>query len=342
VAVWLLSCSGMVLLMVWIGGVTRLTGSGLSMVDWAPVTQWFPPLSEARWQEVFALYQTSPEFLLINPDMNLEGFKGIFWLEYIHRLIGRVTGMVFMLPLAYFVMRGRIDRPFMLRLLTLLFLGGAQGVLGWYMVKSGLVHDPHVSPYRLTAHLSMALLLYVYLFWLALDRLRLSSGLSPVVSVPESGTARASVRQLAWFILLLGTITLMSGGFVAGLKAGLAYNTFPLMGGQWFPDDYAIMVPLWHNWFENIVAVQWNHRLLATLTFFSAVLGWALLRRRELPDRLRRSLHALPAMATIQVSLGIATLLTHVSTALASAHQVGAFLLISVALVLLHESRFRP
>ena len=322
----------MVLMMVFIGGITRLTGSGLSMVDWAPITGWLPPLSTEKWAEAFSLYRTSPEFRLIQPDMDLSGFKNIFWLEYIHRLVARITGLVFLLPLLYFMLRKKIDRSLAVRFFGLFVLGAAQGIMGWYMVKSGLVNDPHVSQYRLTAHLGMALLIYGYLLWFALD---LFSDKSKALA-PQVGSV---VRTFSHLLIGLAVLTILSGGFVAGLKAGLAYNTFPLMGGKWFPADYLILTPAWHNIFDNVAAVQWDHRLFATITFTTAVLFWIITRRYALPTPLRRALSLLFMVVIVQFSLGIATLLSYVAIPFASIHQLGAFMLFSIALFIFHHER---
>jgi len=308
--------------MVVLGGVTRLTGSGLSMVDWEPIMGVLPPLSDAEWQETFARYQQYPEYRLKNTHLDVEGFKGIFWLEYFHRLLGRGIGVLFGLPFLYFLLRGQIDRPLAPRLLFLFVLGGLQGLMGWYMVQSGMVDDPHVSQYRLTAHLLLAILIYAYMFWLALDLIR--------------GRSRVKVRS-AWSrraLALTGLVllTIASGGFVAGLKAGFTYNTFPMMNGQWIPDGILLMEPVWRNFFENITTVQFNHRVLALLTAVLAVGFWAATRRRAAVRGVRFALDLLLAAVVLQISLGITTLLLVVPIPLAAAHQAGAVILLTAAL----------
>src|SRR5574340_619499 len=228
IAAWLLLCCAMVFAMVVVGGVTRLTHSGLSIVEWQPLVGTLPPLNEAQWLEVFHKYQQTPEYQKVNFDMGLDEFKGIFWWEYFHRLLGRSIGAVFLLPFLYFLLRKKIEWSLAPRLAGIFILGGLQGALGWYMVASGLVDDPRVSQYRLTAHLGMAFVIYAAMLWVALGLL------SPTSSRPEGA------RALGRFSLgLRGLIFLMvlSGGFVAGIRAGLAYNTFPLMNGHWICGD---------------------------------------------------------------------------------------------------------
>ncbi|MBF0159620.1 MAG: COX15/CtaA family protein [Magnetococcales bacterium] len=329
----------MVLAMVILGGVTRLTGSGLSMVNWAPITGWLPPLSPEAWQQVFALYQQTPEFRLINSTMDVAGFKGIFWLEYIHRLVGRLTGVVFLLPMLYFAWCRQIDRPLFIRLVLLFLLGALQGGMGWYMVASGLVDQPHVSHYRLTAHLGMACLIYGYMLWLALDLWFAGETATSPPMAPCPKTLHL-IHQMAFLIAVTSFVTLLAGGLVAGLKAGLAYNTFPLMGGRWIPEEYWLLsgIPAWLNLFDNVAAVQWNHRWLATLTVLLVMLLWVMSRRRPVTPRVNKALHALLLMALVQFSLGIATLLSYVALPLASLHQTGALILLTIALFTVHQS----
>ncbi|MBF0628200.1 MAG: COX15/CtaA family protein [Magnetococcales bacterium] len=325
VGLWLYICCALVYAMLALGGITRLTGSGLSMVEWQPLIGVLPPMDQTAWQELFAKYQATPEFHHVNNDMDLEGFKGIFWLEYFHRLLGRMTGVVFFVPFAWFLWRGKLDRAVKIRLGLIFLLGSMQGVMGWLMVKSGLISDPHVSPYRLTAHLGLAFLVYGWMLWTALE-----------LHVGADG--RASGHPPGWFrptslaIVTLISITVLSGGFVAGAKAGYGYNTFPLMHGQWFPDAYWELQPAWHNFFENVAAIQWDHRLLATITFFSVVAYWLLGGRAAPPSRVRLGLHLLLLAVILQVALGIATLLLHVPIHLAWAHQVWSMALFTVAL----------
>ncbi len=329
VARWLLILCGLVFAMVVLGGFTRLTGSGLSMTDWRPVTGILPPISEAAWQETFDRYRETPEFIQVNSTMDLAAFKGIFWLEYLHRLFGRIIGLAFLLPFAWFVWQGYIRKSEIPKYGLMFVLGGLQGVLGWYMVKSGLVDNPRVSQYRLTAHLSAAIVIYAYMFWVALSLL---------YPRPSTGPAHPWFgRSLALAALVF--ITVMSGGFVAGLDAGLMYNTFPKMGNYWIPPGYLALQPEWRNLFENMAAVQFNHRLLAVTTFCVIVAFWWFARRLDLPRRIRASVNALLHTAVLQVALGISTLLMMVPILLAAAHQAVALVLITVVLYLCHALR---
>lgn len=330
VARWLFLCCAFILLMVIIGGLTRLTGSGLSMVQWAPLLGWIPPMGEADWQEQFAYYQRSPEFMKVNWEMTLEGFKSIFWLEYIHRLIGRLTGLVFLLPFLYFLVRRRLDRPLAWQFALMFILGGLQGGMGWYMVVSGLVDDPRVSPYRLTAHLAIAVLLYAYMLWVALGLYFGERAIRP--ATPHHG-----FRRLAALLTGLIFVTILSGGFVAGLDAGMAYNTFPLMNDAWIPEGIFLMEPLYLNFFENLATVQWDHRLLATLVFCAVCAFWWFARRHPLANAAGVARHLLLGMVVVQLLLGITTLLWMVPTPLASAHQTGAVVLFTIALFITHR-----
>jgi len=328
VATWLLVCCALVFAMVVLGGVTRLTGSGLSMVDWRPVTGVLPPIGDGEWQQVFEMYQASPEFQKKNSYMDLHDFKGIFWLEYLHRLLGRTIGIVFLLPFLFFVWKGYIQKREFPKYALMFVLGGMQGVLGWYMVKSGLVDNPHVSQYRLTAHLIAAFLIYAYMFWVALSLL-----------FPSQSAEKHPWYGKTLALTSLITVTIISGGFVAGLKAGKIYNTFPKMGEYWIPPDFLALDPVWRNFFDNMATVQFDHRILAVLTFALIVAYWAKLRKSELPARIRRGVNALLHTAVLQVALGISTLLLLVPIFLAASHQAVAMLLFTVALYLCHGLR---
>jgi cytochrome c oxidase assembly protein subunit 15 len=332
---WLLLCCVLVFAMVMLGGVTRLTGSGLSIVEWRPVTGILPPLSETAWQVEFDKYRDSPEYRKINLGMDLDGFKTIYWFEYSHRLLGRAIGAAFLLPFLYFLARRRIGYALTPRLLGLFLLGGLQGLMGWYMVKSGLVDNPHVSQYRLTAHLLLAFVIYGYMLWLALD---LWYPRQPQSAPPDHTRLRIPALGLTLWALL----TVASGGFVAGLKAGYAYNTFPLMDGHWVPQVMWLLDPWWRNLFENIATVQFNHRLLALLTLAGVLALWVAGLRVQLGRRARLALHLLLAAGLLQVALGISTLLLHVPLSLAAAHQGGALLLLSVLIFFNHALRRGP
>ena len=328
VAIWLLVCCGLVFSMVVLGGFTRLTGSGLSMVDWRPLMGWLPPLSDAEWQRVFELYQQSPEFLKVNAHMDVNAFKGIFWLEFLHRLLGRTIGIVFLLPFIFFFVKGYIQAREWPKYLVMFILGGMQGVLGWYMVKSGLVDNPHVSQYRLTAHLSAAFLIYAYMFWVAMSLL-----------FPAPGKVEHPWYRKSLAVTILTSVTIISGGFVAGLKAGKIYNTFPMMGDYWVPPGTMALEPFWRNFFDNQTTVQLDHRLLAITTFIVIVSFWFNARKADLPTRTRPAVNALLHTALLQVILGITTLVLSVPVILGATHQAVAMLLFTVSLYILHSLR---
>ena len=316
--------------MVVLGGVTRLTGSGLSMVEWEPLMGVLPPMNETEWQVVYEKYKQSPEYQKINIGMDLEGFKGIFWLEYLHRVLGRLIGMVFLLPFLFFIVTHKIEKKLVPKLVIMFALGALQGLLGWFMVKSGLVDIPHVSHYRLTAHLMLAVFIYGYILWTALS----------LLSSPSSGPeAFGLLRRLTYALTGVVVITLASGGFVAGLKAGLAYNTFPLMDGRWIPEGIFNLEPWPVNFFENTATVQFDHRLLAILVFISILGLWLIARRYRLPSHLRYAMHTLLVVGVIQVALGVFTLLLYVPVPLAAVHQAGALLVFTVVLFLAHQLR---
>ncbi len=317
VAAWLLACAALVFAMVVVGGVTRLTRSGLSMVEWQPLVGALPPLSHADWQALFLKYQQTPEFRLVNHAMDLEGFKSIFWWEYFHRLLGRSIGVVFFLPFLFFLVKKKLDRPLVWKLAGIFVLGGLQGVLGWYMVKSGLVDDPRVSHFRLTAHLGVALAIFMAEVWIALDLLSQED--------PRGGKLEKSLPIVVFLMAL-------SGGMVAGLRAGYAYNTFPLMNGHLVPPETLMLEPWWMNFLYNMAAVQLVHRAFFWALALLVPLAWW--RNRALP-----AANALLAAFVAQASLGISTLLLGVPVALAAAHQGGAVVLLACALWTAHSAR---
>lgn len=323
---WLLFCCGVLLALVMLGGATRLTESGLSIVDWKPVTGVLPPIGEAEWQTEFSRYKDSPQYTKVNHGMDLAEFKMIFWYEYAHRLLARLLGLVFALPLAWFWLRGKVTPRLRWPLIGILCLGAAQGYMGWYMVKSGLVDIPRVSHYRLAAHLSLALLIYASMFTLALKLLW-----------PRAPSARP-LTGLTHALLTLLALTIVFGAFVAGMRAGLMFNTFPMMGEHWIAPGVLAFDPLWRNFLENPVMVQFVHRCLA-LTTLALCLGlWWRLRGAELEASQRLALNVLIAMVLTQVTLGIGTLVMHVPVWLGTLHQGGAVLLLSAALMLRHRS----
>jgi heme a synthase len=331
VAAWLLVCCALVFAMVVVGGITRLTHSGLSMVEWQPIVGTIPPLDQAQWQEVFEKYQRTPQYQKVNRGMSLEAFKGIFWWEYFHRLLGRAIGLVFFVPLLYFAIRAKLNRALVWRLAVIFVLGGLQGALGWYMVKSGLVDDPRVSQYRLTAHLGLAFLIYAAMLWTALGLL------SPERSSVDPLRRRRHRQALALSALIF--LMALSGGLVAGIHAGRAYNTFPLMNGHLVPPEYFMLEPWWENFFSNMAAVQFDHRLIAWVLFVTIPLFWLGTRALRLRRRARLACNLLPIALGLQIALGISTLLLIVPLPLAAAHQAGALILFTVAIWTTHELR---
>ena len=326
---WLMLCLLLIFAMVILGGVTRLTGSGLSMVNWHP-TGILPPINHQQWLQQFEQYQQYPEFKLLNRDMSLEGFKSIFWFEYSHRMLGRLIGLVFLLPFIFFWFRKMIRPGLTPRLVVMFLLGGMQGLLGWYMVKSGLVNNPAVSQYRLTAHLMSAILIYAFILWTLFDLVSQRSYRR------LADSAVSGWRKISLCLLLLVLITIVSGGFVAGLKAGKIFNTFPLMGGALIPEGIGALSPWYLNPLENLVTVQFDHRWLAMISGM-ILFVWYLKGRAFFGDSgIQRSFKFVGMMVIIQVTLGIATLLTQVPVVLGAMHQAGALLLLSALLFNIH------
>jgi cytochrome c oxidase assembly protein subunit 15 len=342
VAAWLFVCCALIFLMVVVGGVTRLTLSGLSITEWRPVVGVFPPLSAVDWAAEFAKYQQIPEYQLVHYGMTLDEFKSIYWREYAHRLLGRLIGLAFAGPFVWFLLRGRLPWRLVPPLGGILLLGFAQGALGWYMVESGLADRVEVSQYRLVAHLALALAIYATILWVALGIVRGAGPLPHPPPLAGEGRVGAGWRWASDAVLFLVAVTISAGGFVAGTRAGFAYNTFPLMDGRLVPEGYAQLHPFVSNWFENIAAVQFDHRLLAIATLIAVLLVWAAGSRAALPRPARAALHGLLAVALLQVALGIATLLLVVPVPLAAAHQAGAVLLLTAAIVFRHSLRRVP
>jgi len=319
VAIWLFICAALVYTVLVVGGITRLTHSGLSIVEWKPLVGALPPLSDAAWARLFDQYRATPEFRLVNFDLTLEGFKQIFWWEYAHRLMGRVVGLVFLLPLLWFIRSHAISRGLAWRLAGIFALGALQGALGWYMVASGLVDNPRVSPFRLTAHLALALLIIGAILWTAWGQ-------------QSTRFDRHAVPWIATGTVGLVFVMAMTGGLVAGTRAGFAYNTFPLMGGAFVPPDLMRLSPWYLNFFYNPTMVQFVHRMLAlaVIVCVSALWWWA---RRSAPShRARQAPNWMLAALVLQVTLGISTLLSIVALPLAAAHQAGAVLLYAACL----------
>jgi cytochrome c oxidase assembly protein subunit 15 len=326
VRLWLYGVAALVFAMVIVGGATRLTDSGLSITEWQPLLGAIPPLSAADWADAFAKYQAIPEYRIVNKGMSLSDFQVIYWWEWGHRFLGRIIGVAFIVPLAGLWLAGRIEPAMVPRLLGLFVLGGLQGGLGWFMVKSGLIERVDVSQYRLAAHLSVAAVIYAALIWVALGLGR----------PPRSLAAnRAAVMALAIVLLILAQSA--AGAFVAGLDAGMAYNTWPLMEGQMVPDGLFVMEPTWRNLFENAMTVQFNHRVLAYVVMLAVVVHTARVVGQAGAPQQARSAAVLLVIVGAQVVLGIATLIHQVPIGLALIHQGGALVALAAALWHLHS-----
>lgn len=328
IAGWLLVVAALVFAMVILGGVTRLTNSGLSMVEWKPVTGWLPPLSAEGWLAEFEKYKAFPEYQKINLGMTLSEFQGIYFFEYAHRVLGRTIGLAFFAPFVVFLLLGKIQFSQIPRLLLLFLLGGAQGVMGWIMVKSGLVDQPDVSHYRLTAHLALACLIFAGLIWTALDLLHPKR---------QPGEGRTAV-SLKWsrIVFALVFLQILIGGFVAGLNGGLVYNQWPMMGDGFFPIDLFHLSPLYLNFFENHVTVQFVHRMTAYAVLVSVIFLYFSSRKPGIGDRLRDGVFYLTLATLVQVALGIWTLLAVVPVSLGALHQAGGLTVLGLTVYVLH------
>jgi cytochrome c oxidase assembly protein subunit 15 len=328
IAQWLALCAVVIFGMIMLGGITRLTHSGLSMVEWKPLVGAIPPLTEQDWLQEFDKYKQFPEYQKTNLGMSLDGFKSIFMYEYLHRMLGRVIGILFALPMLYFLLRGRVRAGLVPSLVILFLMGGLQGFLGWYMVKSGLVDNPRVSQYRLTAHLGVAVAIYGYMVWLVFG----------LIFTNKSSRGKERSNKARWPLVLVALVYLMilSGGLVAGTRAGLAYSTWPLMGTSFIPPGLYASVPPWLAIFEDITTIQFNHRMLAYVLFVLLNV-FAVMVYRSAPHR-NGKLGAVLLLAALwmQMILGISTLLLHVPVSLATAHQSGAVLLLTATLFLSH------
>ena len=320
--------AAMVGLMVLLGGATRLTGSGLSIVEWRPIAGVLPPLDGADWQQAFGAYRATPEYTQVNRGMSLADFKQIFWLEYLHRLFGRLLGLAFLLPFLWFLWRGWIGRRMALPLAGIFLLGGLQGAVGWWMVASGLVKEPAVSHYRLALHLGLAVAIFgVLLAW----SFRL---LDP----GRAGLASAGLRRGAIALTLLIYAQILLGALVAGLDAGLGYTSFPDMGGWFLPPEARELSPAWLNHLDNPAMVQFQHRLGGHLLLLAVAALWCAGRRSAAGAGLRRPLDLLALAALLQFALGVWVLLAGVPAWLGVAHQAGALALLTVALWTAHRA----
>lgn len=331
VAVWLWSVAGLVLAMVIVGGATRLTDSGLSITQWKPLLGAIPPLNEADWLSAFEQYKQIPQYKIVNHGMSLDEFKAIYWWEWGHRFLGRIIGLAFAVPFLIFWLTGRLRSGTGAKYLGLLVLGGLQGLVGWYMVKSGLSDRVQVSPYWLAFHLGMAFTIFSLLVWLALEERE------PRVVTGEA--APSTVRTVAALLVAAIGLQVLLGAFVAGLRAGLIYNTWPDMNGQWFPSDYWLQGETWRTFFESHAAAQFNHRVMAYVTGALAAVSAMLVLRPPLDERIRRSGFVLGAAVLAQIVLGIWTLIAHVPLHLGLVHQGGALIVLGIAVWHLHATR---
>ena len=319
IRLWLIACCLLIFLMILLGGITRLTESGLSIVDWRPITGWIPPLNASDWTKLFTAYQASSEFQKLNFWMDIADFKNIFWLEYLHRLLGRIIGIIYGLPLLWFAARYQLGSGLTARLVSLFVMGGVQGGLGWYMVKSGLVKETSVNHYLLAAHLGLAVTIYGVMLFIATQ--------------PKRRSKHAVKPALARAFTALVFLTIVWGAFVSGLDGGAVFNTFPLMDGSLIPPSALAISPLWLNFFDNIGLVQWIHRVLAIATLCMAV--WLSFRYRH--TRLH-FIHLSLFITFLQFVLGITTILTGASLYVAWAHQGGAILLFSSSVIIWAQS----
>ncbi len=324
VAYWLLLCAVVIFGMILLGGVTRLTDSGLSMVDWKPIKGIIPPITQADWQAMFAKYQQFPEYQKTNFTMTLEEFKPIFMYEYLHRMLGRFIGIIFVLPFLFFYFTKRIAHGLTPRLVAMLLLGGSQGLLGWYMVKSGLVDNPHVSQYRLTAHLGLAVFIYGFIVWTVLDLL------APKLSHPKH------LKRFSYTLSSLIFLMILSGGLVAGTRAGIPYPTWPLMGDSFIPPGLYSLTPFWLSAFEDMLTIQFNHRMFAYLIVVLVVTFAYKALKSDLNGPLKIAIYCFLILLVAQVTLGISTLIFYIPVPVAAAHQVCAVALLTASLFVSH------
>ena len=324
IMVWLLTLTVMVFLIILIGGLTRLTDSGLSMVDWQPILGTIPPLNQNQWLKVFNDYKLSPEFLYVNKNMSLEEFKYIFWWEWFHRFFARLIGVVFILPFIYFLTKKYLNSFFYKRFLTIFILGCLQAFVGWWMVKSGLVDDPYVSPYRLTFHLTNAVIIYALLLWTTIEYYHLKN----------LRFITYNSRSLFIFIsIILVFITILSGGFMAGSHAGQSFNTYPLMNGKIIPNDIYLADLGILNIFENTVTINFNHRWIATITFIYTFSFFTYLFFNKFINLSNRIIFLVLIILSLQFLLGIMTLLSNVEIYYGSLHQTNSIALLSILLI---------
>lgn len=329
VITWLLSGCTLIFLMVVIGGITRLTESGLSMVDWKLFMGIVPPLSEQDWLESFKEYQQFPEYQEVNFMFTLEEFKFIFFWEYLHRLIGRIVGLVFIIPFVYFLITKKITGKLVRQSILILLMGAFQGFLGWWMVKSGLIDNPDVSHYRLAVHLIAAFLTFAYTFWVALS----------LIYKDEERPNVPFMRKWIAVLFIATVIQIIYGAFVAGLNAGFVMNTYPKMGDSWIAESVTAMEPFWINFIDGVGGVQFVHRILAHIVVGLVLFLLLKSSKFELNKIQTNSLIALLVMVFSQFMLGVFTLLYAVPVWLGVTHQVGAFFLLGTVVYALSSFR---
>ena len=331
VSIWLYSGCFLIFLMVVIGGITRLTGSGLSITEWKPIMGSIPPLNDHDWQAAFEKYKQIPQFQKINAHFEMDDFKSIYWWEFIHRQLGRLIGLVFFIPFLYFLLTKQMDKSTIRKTFFLFLLGGLQGFLGWFMVSSGLVERTSVSHIRLAIHLVTAFITFGFTFWYALELSRPNS--------KEESKSSASIVNWIFSILI---VQIIYGAFVAGMHAGKMYNTFPLMDGQIIPSGISTLDPQVLNLINNPVTVQFIHRMFAYILFFLIVKVWWSSRKMGMNSDQRKAMNIVLLAVSVQFLLGVLTLLTKVDITIASLHQVGAFFLFSSMIYLLFRFRKQP
>ena len=332
VMIWLLLLTTMVFFIIIIGGLTRLTDSGLSMVDWRPLLGTIPPLNKSQWVELFKAYKQTPEFLYVNKNMSLEEFKYIFWWEWFHRFFARLIGVVFLFPFIYFYFKKYLNIFFYKRFAIIFSLGLIQAIVGWWMVKSGLQNDPYVSPYRLTFHLSNAVIIYALLFWTSIEYFHLRS---------NNFIDFKSKKFLILLSIVLVFITILSGGFMAGSHAGQSFNTYPLMNGKIIPDDIFLADMGILNLFENTVTINFNHRWIATFTFIYTFSLFLYLFISKFIELQKPIITLVLLILSLQFFLGVMALLSNVAIQYASLHQTNSVLLLSILLLAYFKSTIK-
>lgn len=328
VIIWLLSGCALIFLMVIIGGITRLTNSGLSMVDWKLIMGAIPPLTEAEWQETFNQYKNFPEYQMVNNHFTLNEFKSIFFWEYFHRLLGRLIGLVFIIPFLYFLVKKMLSKKLIFQCILILFMGGLQGAIGWWMVKSGLVKDPDVSHYRLAIHLITAFLTFAYTFWVALTLI-----------YPHSSSNFKHIRGLLNVLFIVSVIQIIYGAFVAGTNAGFILNTWPKMGEEWISESVFALTPFGLNFIEGLAGVQFVHRYLAYVVVFMVVLLYFKIKKLPVSVLQNKSILFMLLAVSLQFALGVFTLILSVPIWLGVAHQLGAFFLLMSIVFALNSFR---